>query len=163
MQHHPAEKMFRPHRYPAMIPLLVPLGVAAFLDAGHNTRHQQLLGLLTLVCILAAAYIYILRSRTMIRIDPSGISYRTLFTNRTIGWNELTNAKVKIHFNGRTKHLELAFYTNTNSNPLIISGFGFSRRSLQVIASAVLEAAPGMAVDNRFRKLSEGRFPRYFR
>ena len=103
--------------------------------------------------------IWFLFSKVNMTIDNAGMNYKTMFSNQSFLWKDVTRTYLKYRHEGKSKQLYWYFEVFDKDYKMAISFY--SRKSLQTIADAVVLKCTKAEIDTRIMNMAAGKFPWY--
>ncbi len=111
--------------------------------------------------LIFISVLFYIVSKNKIIIDNTGITQQLLIgKQKELLWQNVKSSTISWDINYHGADLSWEFI-DTYGKRLSINPSYFTRRSLKIIACAVLSKCPDAALDKRILKLAEGRFPWY--
>ncbi len=138
---------------------LLPLGVLIYVMMNTNGDDKQLMLVFSLISLIPLG-MFFFHAKSYVMIDNDGITHKTPFRQRTIGWNEVTRSYFKIRHTGKSSQ-RLWYFENVVGKGLSFTTGLYSRKSLRAVAEALVTKRPQAEIDQKIRNIAEGNFPWY--
>jgi hypothetical protein len=104
---------------------------------------------------------YFFLSRTKIILDNEGITVSHIFIKSiNVKWNEIKASDISWQIEGHTANIYWTIISDNNKKITLQPSF-YSRKNLLLIAEILIEKSPAARIDNRIRKIADGKFPWY--
>ena len=103
--------------------------------------------------------IWYLFSKSSITIDNEGLHYKTIFSDQSFLWKDVTRTYLKYRHQGKSK--QLYWYFEVFEKDYRMSMSFYSRKSLQTIADAVVIKCTKAEIDPKIENMAAGKFPWY--
>jgi hypothetical protein len=117
--------------------------------------------LAALIGLLAFLLLYRMLSKNKLIIDNEGITQQLFFgKQKELGWKEIKSSHLSWHYHGHGASLQWDIMPESGK-AINLQSSGYNRKSLRIIAEALVEKCPGALIDKRIRNIEEGRFPWY--
>jgi hypothetical protein len=98
--------------------------------------------------------------KTRIIIDNERLKFQYFFKKQAvIAWEDMLSTKLGWHYHGHGATIEWEFISRSGKKTFY--PFFYSRKSLQLIAEALMEKCPDAVTDKRIRNMAAGKFPWY--
>jgi hypothetical protein len=151
----------RPKKFITLIPLLIMATVIVpVVFIGPALKNMQGAQYILLLPILFAVFFWFMLNKVEVLITNDGITYKTLFTSKEVLWNDVVRTYVRYQQQGKSgSHY---WFFETGDRTLKFSSGYFSRKSLRIIAEAVVAKCKHADIQDTIHKWAEGQFPWHF-
>lgn len=147
----------KPRLWFVLIPLFLIL--VALIIALTKAPLKGAIGIL-IFCLAFLILLSIAYNRVEIIIDQSGLTSKTLFKTRHILWKNVFKTYVWFYFDGQSGNFIWHFETATQNKLELAVGM-YSRKSLKLIAEAVVTHCPHAQIEPKIKSMASGKFPWY--
>jgi hypothetical protein len=147
--------------YPRRQILLVAIAIlfGIFFLIGSRKSIEPGVQYVVLIGIALIGFLWFGLKKIYILIDNNGLTHKTLFSTKELLWSAVIKTYIKYEHHGKSgSHY---WFFEATDRPFKFSTSLYSRKSLQLIAEAVMEKCTNATIDDKIKKWAEGRFPWY--
>lgn len=105
--------------------------------------------------------IYYMLSKNKLVVDNDGLIHCLFFgKQKSMLWQDVKSSRLSWHFHGHGANIEWAIEPFSGRNISFQPSF-YNRKNLRIIAEALVDKCPNAVIDQRIKKMAEGKFPWY--
>ena len=135
--------------------------VVLFFILNDTGKLHETDSLLVAAGFLLFIFIYYLLSRNKLILDKECITHHLFFgKQKVIKWKELQSTSLVWDNHGYGTNLSMDFVNYSGKKMSLQTSF-YSRKSLKIIAEALIDAASHVTIDKRIVNIAKGEFPWY--
>jgi hypothetical protein len=137
----------------ALIPVLI------FVVIANTTSADAMLKLMSAIMLLVPIGMYVFITNSYVELNNESITAKNPFKTRTIEWKDVARSYFKVIHTGKSSK-RMWYFENFEKSIRFATNL-YSRRSLQTIAEALVMKCPHAEIDEKIKRIAEGKFPWY--
>jgi hypothetical protein len=144
---------------PTPFPVYISIATAIVFSLVNLTMtHDPSVLIVAIVMLVAGIIIWIVLNRIEITITSEGLTYKNISSTKSVSWNEVLKSYLKFYHRGKASSYYWHFVC-TDQRTVKFSVRFFRRRSLRILAEAVIANLRTAEIDERIANMAEGVFP----
>ena len=153
-----SSQIFYARKWPVLV-IFIILGLP-FIILKILGNQDRGLDLFLLIDIIFCFLLFVWAKYMSIFIDDHGIEFRILFKKRFMAWRDIHATKLAFEFDGKSGDFVWNFIAINGKEINFSTGY-FSKKTIYLIAGAVVEKCPAYLISGKIKEISEGKFPWY--